>query len=308
MKLASLPFPELQQRLRHEGVDLFMPPYKVRLHSHLRSVAEELHRLYADFSLLNEPGARDFHIRLFDPSLLRRLFKRQVQFALDEFLPFKPLPFDQAHAMLEWGLNWCIGNRDQTHLIMHAGVVALGNHALVMPAESGSGKSTLSAALSREGFRLLSDELCLWQLGTRTVTPVPRPISLKNQSITLMQQRYPDAVFSRTALDTRKGTVAHMRPDSASIEAAQQAATARLIVLPRYQAGSEIVWQRVKPEDALTFCISQSFNYSVLGEAAFDTMLTVLQQTPVYSLRYSSLDDIIPFLKSQLQHEIDACS
>ena len=306
MKLSDIPYSQLQQRLHSQGVDVFMPPYRVRLTSSLDAVAEELATLYADYLVFENNAACDFHIRLFEPKGLRRFFRRQVQFALDEFLPFKPLPFCQAHAMLEWGLNWCVGNRDQTHLIMHAGVVAIAGKAMIMPAASGSGKSTLSAALCQEGFQLLSDELCLLALDARTVTPMTRPVSLKNQSIDLIKARYPSTVFSRTAHDTRKGTVAHMRPPEKSVQLAtlgehNHAPTPALMVIPQYIAGSRLQWHSIAPEEALSFCISQIFNFSVLGEAGFDALLQLLRTIPVYSLSYANLDDAIPFLRAQLE-------
>lgn len=306
MKLSDIPYSQLQQRLRDKGVDVFMPPYRVRLTTTLVAVMEELSQLYADYLIFENDAACDFHICLFEPNGLRRFFRRQVQFALDEFLPFKPLPFCQAHAMLEWGLNWCVGNRDQTHLIMHAGVVAIDGKALIMPAASGSGKSTLSAALSQEGFQLLSDELCLLQLDGQKVTPMTRPVSLKNQSIDLIKARYPSTVFSRTAYDTRKGTVAHMRPPQKSVQLAalgpfNQAPTPALMVIPQYVADSTMQWHSVAAEEALNFCISQIFNFSVLGETGFDALLQLLRTIPVYSLSYANLDEAIPFLRAQLE-------
>jgi hypothetical protein len=58
--------------------------------------------------------------------------------------------------------------------IIHAGVVAKGDSALVISGPSGSGKSTLIAALLESDFHFLSDDFCPIHEGTRQVHPFPR--------------------------------------------------------------------------------------------------------------------------------------
>lgn len=60
--------------------------------------------------------------------------------------------------------------------IIHAGVVAKGDSALVISGPSGSGKSTMIAALMESGFHFLSDDFCPIHEGTRQVHPFPRTI------------------------------------------------------------------------------------------------------------------------------------
>ena len=96
---------------------------------------------------------------------------------------FNPLPAEQAFPLLEWGLNWCVATQCHQYLILHAAVLERGGRALIMPAPPGSGKSTLCAALVARGWRLFSDELALIEIGGGQIVPLPRPISLKNESI-----------------------------------------------------------------------------------------------------------------------------
>lgn len=46
------------------------------------------------------------------------------------------------------------------HIVLHASAVNVGGKAVLFCGASGAGKSTLAAALNREGFSLLSDDLC----------------------------------------------------------------------------------------------------------------------------------------------------
>jgi hypothetical protein len=64
------------------------------------------------------------------------------------------------------------------HVFIHAGAVAIGGVALVLPAPSLAGKSTLVAALVRAGATYLSDEYAVLD-GDGKVIPYPRAISLR---------------------------------------------------------------------------------------------------------------------------------
>lgn len=114
--------------------------------------------------------------------------------------------------MLEWGLNWCVSMHAHHYLIIHAAVVEKNGLAAILPAPPGSGKSTLTAGLVLSGWRLLSDELTLIDRRTGLLHALPRPVSLKNQSIDVIRQFNPEAFINRVSHDTSKGSVAHMRP------------------------------------------------------------------------------------------------
>ncbi len=303
MTLATLSYREFRHQLADTGVTLALPPYTAHIRSDLDRVAAGIYALYADYAVCPDEPCPDFRVSVSQPPG-RRWWRPQVQFLFDGFAPFKPLPVDQAHAMFEWGLNWCIGNLDHSHLILHAAVLERAGHALILPGEPGAGKSTLTAALCQQGFRLLSDEMCLIDPASLTVTPVPRPVSLKNASIPLIQARYPAAVFSEPARDTLKGTVAHMQAPRDAVQRAGQRARAGLIVFPRYRAGSATLWQPVERPVAALRCIEQSFNYSLLGSLGFATAVALTAASSCHELVYSQLDDVIPLLARAL----DACA
>jgi HprK-related kinase A len=97
--------------------------------------------------------------------------------------PFHPLPGNLAGAGFEWSLNWCVGNQAHRWVAVHAAVLERNGRTMILSAESGAGKSTLCAALALNGWRLFSDEFALIDPDTGKLTPLPRPISLKNASI-----------------------------------------------------------------------------------------------------------------------------
>jgi HprK-related kinase A len=256
-------------------------------------VSEGVGLLYADYPLVEQADFADFHVSLTYPRNLRRWLKPQVLFLFDGYPPFKPLPLDQAFPMFEWGLNWCISSHVNHCLIIHAAVVEKDGYAAIMPAPPGSGKSTLCAALVSRGWRLLSDELALVRVGDGKLIPLPRPISLKNESIEIIRRYEPNATLSRKVADTIKGTVAHMKAPADSIARATEVVQVAWIVFPRYQAGATACLETLSQSRAFMRVADNSFNYSLLGLNGFKTMTSLIDASLCYDFTYSKLDDAI---------------
>jgi len=284
---------QLRARLAH-GLHLRTGNFTTRLQSTIAEVADGIGLLYADYPVASPDSFADFHLRLLRPSSLRRWVRPQVELHYNGRALFKPLPLDQAFAMFEWGLNWCVASRAHSHLIIHAAVVEKGGQAARLPAPPGSGKSTLCAALvGRGGWRLLSDELTMLRLATGQIVPLPRPVSLKNESIELIRGYVPDAVLSRPVTDTSKGTVAHMRAPRDSVAQAGQPASPAWVVFPRYQAGADTLLTPLQPAHAFMELAENSFNYSVLGVRGFDALGRLIDQCQGHRLAYSRLDEAL---------------
>jgi len=292
--VASLSISELRSHLSSaSGLGLRVGPFSLRIHSPLAAIATSVHRMYASFDIAEDMPFADFHVSVNRPASIRRWLRPQVQFYLDGMEPFKPLPLPQAYAMLEWGLNWCISNFSNQYLVIHAGVLARGNRAVVMPAPPGSGKSTLCAGLVSRGWRLLSDELTLIDTCTGLVQPLPRPINLKNESIEVMRRFAPDAVLGEVAHDTAKGTVAHMQPPQGSVAAMGVPARPAMVVFPQYAAGATATLEREDRGVAYMALAENSFNYSLLGTRGFEVLTAFIDQSDCYRFSYADLDKAV---------------
>jgi len=298
LKLSSLPRAELRRRLKEEGLGLSIGPFNTCLKSPLGVVAEGLEQLYGAFTLTGDADFIDFRVSLNSPPGLRSWFRPQVNFSFDGFVPFKPLPQIQAFAMFEWGLNWVIANNAHQYLIIHAAVIERNGVVCILPGTPGSGKSTLCAALACKGWRLLSDEMALISTTTGDIYPVPRPVSLKNQSIDIIQNYSSDAVMGEVVMDTAKGTVSHMRPPQLSVEQSEQPGTPGLIVFPKYTADAEPCLVSLTRASALMKVAENSFNYSVLGLQGFDVLGELISKCDCYEFSYQSLDEAKETLES----------
>ncbi|MCU6434148.1 HprK-related kinase A [Undibacterium sp. Jales W-56] len=301
LKVADLSYRELCSELKH-GLYIQMGAFVLDIQTQIPAAIHGFATIYADYSLASREFA-DFHVRLKSSQGVRRWIRKQVLFECDGALPFKPLPYTQAFPMLEWGMNWCVSSHAHGYLMIHAAVLERDGRAVILPAPPGSGKSTLCAALTHHGWRLLSDELTLINVKDGLITPLPRPVSLKNDSIGVIENFVPDAVFSIPVTDTIKGTVAHLKPPPDSVMRGHELARAAWIVFPQFKADSETMIEAIPKARAFIRVADNAFNYSLLGSAGFHALAKVLDNADAFELSYSALDQAMQFFDSLAKAE-----
>lgn len=292
LTVGALARKELVARLAGPGLFLRTGPFISCIRSNSLFLADGLRQMYAAYPI-EDAGYADFHLQLRQSTGWRRWFRPQVLFDDDGDTPFEPMPANHAFALLEWMLNWCVSGSAHSYLIIHAAVVEKNGRALMLPAPPGSGKSTLCAALVSRGWRLLSDELTMIGLDDQLVRPLARPVSLKNASIPVMKAYAPDAVFTRSAMDTTKGTVAHMKVPDASVARAADPAKLAWVVFPRYQAGAALTLTPIPRARAFVRVAENAFNYSLTGARGFQALGRVMDDCSSFDFSYSQLDEAI---------------
>lgn len=260
-----------------------------RLHKHLDLVYPHhepiTQALFADARVVLLPGSR------------LRLRGRQVALWADGQRPFEPYPYDCALPLFEWGSNYLIAQRLNAYLLLHAGVVARNDRALILPAAPGAGKTTLTCALHLAGWRFLSDEFGVIDMGTGELLPMVRPAPLKNRSIDIIGSR-PGAVLGPVFPKTRKGDVAHFVPDRESFLGRHQRAHPALVLFPRFRAGAALECTPVPRAQAAMRVGLNSFNYQPLGPLGFQAVVALVQRTVAYELVYGDLDDAIAHIET----------
>lgn len=294
MKLKQLSPTDLRERLCVSGIWLRTGPFSLRIRSRIPSVAEGLTDLYGQFEVRDQHDSfADFHVSVNAPSTLRRWVRPQVDFSFDGQLPFKPLPFDQAYPMLEWGLNWCVSMHAHRYLIIHAAVVEKNGRAVILPAPPGSGKSTLTAGLVLSGWRLLSDELTLIDRKTGMIHPLPHPVSLKNQSIPLSRRS-----VTRLSLIVRHMTPPKVpwrtcAPPRESVRRQHEPAHAAWVIFPKWTAGAATELAPRSAAQTFMFLAQNAFNYSHLGADGFRVGTQLIDHVDCYDFTYSQLDEAV---------------
>lgn len=296
LALAALTPAELANRLSTDGIFLRIPPFVMHIRSAIPVVAQGLHALYPDHEVLNGDGLfADFHVTV-KPK--RHLLKTVCVFEMDGFQPFTPLAYGEAYAFLEWGMNWCVTSYCHTWITIHSAVLEREGRVLILPAPPGSGKSTLCAALMLNGWRLLSDEMALLDPVSGLVTPSPRPVSLKNESIQIIRGLAPDANFGPVAHDTMKGTVAHMRISPQSLARADECARPAWVVFPQFKKGAALSVQERAKASTLVELASNSFNHHVHGRAGFQALATLVDECGCHDLQYGHLDEALAWFSA----------
>jgi HprK-related kinase A len=282
--------------LAGDGLRLQFGPFNLRIRSNLDSFASLAHQLYDPYPLLDAETLSDFHVEICSPRGLHRWFRRQACFGVDGQTPFAPYTVEHAFPALEWGINWCVATRSHHLLMLHSGAVERNGQAILFPASPGDGKSTLCTALVHSGWRLLSDEFGLVRPEDGMLLPLPRLIPLKNESIDVIRRFRPEATIGPSFLETRKGTVAHVRPPLESIRRAQEPARPRWLMFPRWVAGAPFALEAMPKSQAFLMVASNAFNYDVLDETAFRLVSEMVRSCDCYSLVYSDLNEAIPAL------------
>jgi HprK-related kinase A len=292
--VADLAPPTLERRLRQEGLCLRLGPLVVKIRSTLQAVREGIALHYAGQAVEPSEGFADFHVSVGLPRHLRRWLNHEVVFRLDGTEPMAPMPGTQGFAMLERGLSWCVSSHCDQYLMLRAAVLERSGRALILPGASRSGKSTLCAGLVfGGGWRLLSDDLALIEPASGAVVPLPRPLSLANDSIDVVRQFAPAAVFGCVELVPVKGRAAHVRPPDESVLRANERALPAWVVVPRYVPDIGARLEPLSRARAFMALVDHAFNYNLHGRNGFSTLAALIDRSECHAFNYSSLGEAV---------------
>lgn len=293
MKLAELEDGALRELILAGDLLLDIQPFVARLRSDVPTVWRDLKLMYGAFSTRSPEHFADFHLELSRVRTPSSWLRPKVRFKADGHESFLHLPADQGFAMHEWALNWFVTAHAHQYMVIHAAVVEKNGFAALLPAPPGSGKSTLCAVLVNAGWRLLSDELALYDPQTGLVHGMARPVSLKNRSIDVIREFAPTAVLTRPVPDTSKGTLALMRPPDDSVRRVAEPARPAWIVMPRYLQGSTADLAPQGKAHTFMLVAEQCFNFDIHGRPGFHALSELIDTSHCYNFVYSRLDEAV---------------
>lgn len=290
----------MKDSLSHKGLAFKSGPFNILLRSDNLNFIDTFSNLYEHIPILSKDIDQQiyhFQIDITAPNNLRKFIKPQLEFKIDHIRPFEPYPHNHGIPLFEWGLNWVIAMTAHQRLMLHSAVLERNNVGCIFPAMPGSGKSTLCAALSFNGWRLLSDEFGLIDHESHHIVPMPRTIGLKNESIDVVKDCIPDAVVGPSFYNTRKGTVAHVKPSKDSFNRQEETVEPKLIIFPKYTKENQNSLIKLEKSIAFTKLSNNSFNYQVSLRQGFKTLSYLIQNCECYTLEYNDFDKAIPMLK-----------
>jgi hypothetical protein len=143
------------------------------------------------------------------------------------------------------------------------------------------------------GWRLLTDELTLIDTETLSVIPIARPISLKNESIGVIQRFAREAVFGPLSPNTVKGTIRHVRPPPESVVRLNQPSKLAWCVFPSFRAQGGLTARGAPRGQAFMRIAASSVNYAMLGERGFSALSEIMDGLKCHDFEYSDLKEAV---------------
>ena len=277
--------------------ELQVGPVAFRIGSEWRKPVEALRQLYAGYP--SPAGACDFTVRLEPEKPWRRWIRPSVAIHGDYVLPdASPLALEHGLLAAEMGMNLQMALGQKQFLLLHASTVERDGKALLMTGASGSGKSTLAAILGDRGWRFMGDEFALLDMDNGQLHPFPRAVSLKNQSIYVMEELVAADRFGPVLRGTPKGTIRHLRPNEAAIARMGEAATPALILFPRFGGDLEAAIRPVGQAEVFVRLTQASTNYVSLGERGFSALSRLVTGLPARAVDYPDTQSAVSQIES----------
>jgi len=148
----------------------------------------------------------------------------------------------------ESDLEFYVAQTTRKYVFVHAGVVAWGDRAIVIPGRSHSGKTTLVQALLQEGATYYSDEFAVLDWEGR-VHPFPRPLSV------------------RTGQAARRIPPAHFGASTGN-----RSLLVGTVVLTQYTAGARWKPNTISSGQGMLGLLQNTFSARLRPELAFETL------------------------------------
>lgn len=191
-------------------------------------------------------------------------------------------PLATAAAFFGGGISWSLASAGDRHCYIHAGAVAVGTGAVLLPATSNAGKTTLTAALLRRGAAYLSDEYALIDDAGR-VHPFERSLRF-------------DAVNGVETLDPADLGAPVSEP-----------VPPRLIVLVAYDPGAPPrLGERVAPAEALVALIDHTPSLAGAPEASLRRLRRVAEQAVTVRATRGDADQFAELLLSRFDELVES--
>lgn len=266
-------------------------PVGFRIGSDWRGPIDAIAELYRDYPAPAD-GVADYTVRLFAARPWRRWVRPAITLGGDYLLPDAvPMPLAWGVLAAEMAMNLQLALGERRYLLLHASGVERNGRAVLMTGVSGAGKSTLAALLMARGWRLMGDEFALLDPESGAVHAFPRLISLKNESVGVMQRALPNAQVGPLLAGTPKGDLRHLVPDARAITAAAEPAMPAVLLFPSF--GFAAAERLVPPSEAFVRLTQASTNYTALGERGFDALTRLVQRVPARAIDYPDTDTAI---------------
>lgn len=188
---------------------------------------------------------------------------------------------------LLWHINRTAVTSADHQVVVHAAAAVHEGTGVLFPAPMEAGKTTLVAALVRAGFGYLTDEAVAIDPTTLAMQPYPRPLTLDPGSWDVLADVCPEPPEDVAAYSTRQRQVppTAVRPDAVAAPT-----PARLVIVPRYQAGAAATVADVTRSQMLRLLAEQTFGMPDRARQALPVLAAVVRGASCHRLVFGHLD------------------
>jgi len=181
------------------------------------------------------------------------------------------------------------------YVIVHAGVVARGDRAVVLPGHSGSGKSTLVAGLVRAGYDYLSDEMAAFDPATAQLIPVPRAMTIKRGSMNLFPGL--EDGFGPGERQLLNGAI-FVRAEDLDSTVVRGPRRLDAVVSPSYAPNVATELTPMSRAEAVSVLATNAFNLDAWGGRGIRVLAEAARAAECYRLAFGSLDEAVSTIRA----------
>ena len=198
---------------------------------------------------------------------------------------------------LEYKIYTILINRFSDYYLIHAGVVAHDDKAILLPGSSGGGKTTLIAGLLKNGFRYLTDEIGIIDPHTLRVYPFPKPLNMKTGSLSLFDNFEPEMeLIDKNEMNIEK-KIHHVRVNSAYVQVIDKPVAVGDIVFVRYNPDEKSTLTPVSRANAILKLAKYSFNHYRFKEKGIEILESLVRGCRCYQLKFADVGKAVGFVK-----------
>jgi len=177
--------------------------------------------------------------------------------------------------------------------MLHASGIVANNQAILFSAASGSGKSTISAILKAKGYGYLNDDFIATDKNGNAY-PFPAAISVKEGSVNVLSEYYPELLESQTE-ETFIGKMVKYLPVNNISDELIKGSTVKAFVFVNYTDSGEFVFDPVSKKQALQILLEETW---VNPEPKYvKGFFDWIERTDFYNLQYSRTKEALEIVQ-----------
>lgn len=200
---------------------------------------------------------------------------------------------------LEYQIYNLLIDRLSDYYLIHGGVVSHNNKAILLPARSGGGKTTLIAALLKNGFRYLTDEIAVIEPQTSTVHPFPKPLNIKIGSLPLFRDFEPQMELINKRDINVKDKIHHVVVNNDSIHPLDKPIPIKSIIFVQYDPRADCRLRQISKACTVFELTKCSFNQYLFNEKGIDLLDRLVATCECYQLQFNHLDKAVKLIKNR---------